>query len=225
MTTTQMTTGTYAVESFTSLVLRDDSGEGAVYIEQGSKEGLQVEASPELLRRIEVYVRNETLYIRLGGSWLERLADKMTTSFSRPKIIYHLRVKELQSVDLSCASILDIPSLKTKVLSLNLCGLTQATVEQLEADRLELKHSGAGKLEFNGSVRVQNVQLNGSGWYAAEQLLCEDASISISGSSRARIHAAHNLDVSIRGMGTVEYLGEPRLRQQVLGIGAAIRAA
>ncbi len=223
MTTKPMNLQTYEVDSFTRLVLRDDGGEGAVYIEQGSKESLQVEASPELLRRIEVSVRNGTLYIRLGGSWLERLTDKLTTSLTRPKVIYRLQVKELHAADLSCASILHIPALKTKDLRLNLCGVTRADVVLLETDKLQLKHSGAGNLEVKGSVQYQDVELNGTGLYAAAELSSVAAEISISGSSQAQVNASDRLDVTIRGMGTVEYLGEPRLRQRILGMGSVFR--
>ncbi len=219
----EMSIETYEVVPFNKLVLRDDGGEAAVYIEQGIEESLQVEASPDVLRRIEVGVRDGTLYIRLGGSWLERLADKLTTSLTRPKVIYRLQVKDLLSADLSCASILGVSALKTKNLRLNLCGVTRAVVEHLEADRLQLKHSGAGKLDFKGSVQYQEVHLSGAGFYAATGLCSETADINISGPSRAQVYSTDRLDVTIRGTGSVEYLGEPKVRQQVLGMGGVMR--
>jgi hypothetical protein len=224
MLTKEMTIETYAVGSFKKLVLRDDSGAGAVIIEQGQTEDLRIEAGPDLLRRIEVDVRNGTLRLRLGGTWLERLSDKLTTSLTRPRITYHIRAKELQFVDLTCAHSLHIPSLKTDELRMKLCGFVQAEVDALEADRLELSHSGIGVLQLTGSVHHQDVQLSGSGLYAAHALRSDDASVSISGSAQAQVYAANSLAVTIRGMGSVEYLGEPRLRQQIFGMGRVVRA-
>ena len=214
---------TYEVSSFTKLVLRDDAGGGAVTIEQGSVEGLQIEAKPELLRRIEVEVRNGTLYIRLGGSLMELLADKLTTSLNRHKIIFRLQVKELQSAKLTCASALYIPSLTTQTLDLNLCGLTYAEVDGLEADRLELNHSGMGSLEFSGTVQHQDVRLGGAGIYDASELLSESAVINVSGSTHARVNVSETLDATIHGMGVVEYRGRPRVRRRVFGMGSIRR--
>jgi len=225
MFTKEMATETYEVGSFDKLVLRDDSGGGVVYIEQGLTEGLQVEADRELLRRIVVEVQNRTLFVRLGGSWLERLGDKLTTSLTRPKIIYRLQVRELKSVDLRCAEAVQIPSLKTDELRMNLCGATQADVDMLKADLLVLQHSGMGRLRFEGSVQKQDVQLSGAGTYSALALQSEQAVISLSGSAQAHVYATASLDATIRGMGTVEYRGDPRVRQQIFGMGSVIHVA
>jgi hypothetical protein len=221
----EMTKEAYAVSSFTKLVLRDDAGGGAVYIEQGLTEGLEIEAEPELLRRIDVSVRRDTLYIHLGGTWLERLADKLTTSLTRPKIIYRLQVKQLHSAELACANELHITSLKTQELRLNLCGITLANVDQLEADRLQLKHSGMGSLQFSGVTRRQDVQLSGAVAYAAFELRSENADVSISGPAQAQVNVSQNLVATVRGMGCVEYRGQPHLRQQILGMGSIVRAS
>ena len=223
MSTNEIIMETYAVDSFNKLILRDDSGAGAVYIEQGSTEGLQIEASHDLLRRVEVDVRNGTLYIRLGGSWLERLSDKLTTSLSRPKIIYRVQAKELQFVDLACAHLLQIPSLKTDEMRMKLCGVVQAEVDALEIGRLELKHSGMGALRLSGSVKSQDIQLSGSGLYDAHALQSENVVISISGTAEARVYVTQSLDVHIRGMGKVEYRGEPHVHQQIFGMGGIVR--
>jgi hypothetical protein len=225
MLTNELSAEKYEVDSFNKLVLRDDAGTGAVHIEQGLTECLQIEASLELLRRIEVNVRNGTLYIRLGGSWLERLGDILTTSLTRPKINYRLQVKELQSVALTCASVINIPSLKTGELSMNLCGVTQADIEGLEADRFQIKHSGMGTLQIKGATRKQEVHLNGSSFYNALELSCEHAVIYISGSAQARVFAGNSLDATIRGMGVVKYRGEPHVRQQIFGMGGVERDA
>ena len=224
MLTNEMITARRNVSAFNKLKLRDDSGGAVVYIQQGSSEGLQIEASPELLRRIVSEVHNGTLYIRLGGSWLERLGDKLTTSLTRPRITYRLQVKQIQSLELICASSLHISSLKTDEVRLNLNGFIHAEVLGLEAERLTLQHSGMGKLQFEGSVERQEIGLNGAGIYAAHELCSEQAVISISGSAQANIYATASLDATIRGMGVVEYRGEPQVRKQVFGMGAVLRS-
>jgi len=222
MSTNKTDTERREVSSFNTLKLRDDSGGAAVYIQQGSSEGLQIEASPELLRRIVSDVHNGTLYVRLGGSWLERLGDKLTTSLTRPKIIYHLQVKDIRSVDLLCASGLHIESLRTDELNLHLNGFIHAVVKGLETNRLTLQHSGAGNLEFEGSVLRQDVELSGAGFYSASRLHSQHALVSISGSAQAHVHVTASLDATIRGMGLVEYRGAPRVRQQIFGLGSVI---
>jgi hypothetical protein len=222
MSTNKTATEKRDVSSFNTLKLRDDSGGAAVYIQQGSSEGLHIEASPELLRRIVSDVHNGTLYVRLGGSWLERLGDKLTTSLTRPRITYRLQVKDIQALELLCASTVHIPSLKTGALRLNLNGFVHANIHGLEAERLTLQHSGMGKLQFEGTVGSQDVSLNGAGVYSAHGLCSEQAVIRISGSAQALVYATASLDATIRGMGVVEYRGTPRVRQQIFGMGSVI---
>jgi hypothetical protein len=212
------------VRSFSKVILRDDSGGSGIFIEQGPVEGLQVETTPEMLRRTEVHVQNEVLYLRLGGSLLERLGDKLTTSLSRPRILYRLQVKELRSLDLKCASLVSMPSLKTDELWMIVCGMADVNVDDLEADRLYFEHSGAGRMQFAGSVRKQDVQLSGTGFYYAQDLHSEQVAVNISGSAHASVYATDTLQATIRGMGIVEYNGNPRLRQRIFGMGTIKRA-
>ena len=223
MLTNEIISESRDVRTFNKFKLRDDSGGAAIHIEQGSAEGLQIEASPELLRRIVSDVHNGTLYVRLGGSWLERLGDKLTTSLTRPRIIYRLQVKEFQSLELICASAVHIRSLRTDELRLNLNGVVHADIQALEAERLTLQHSGMGKLRFQGSVGSQDVGLSGAGVYSALGLCSEHTVISISGSAQAHVYATASLDATIRGMGVVEYRGEPRVRQRIFGMGGVVR--
>jgi len=224
MTTKEKMEEIYEVSSFTNLKLKDDVGGGAVYIEQGPEEGLRIEAEPDFLRRIEVDVRSGTLHIRLGGNLLELLADKLTTSLTRPNIIYRIQVKQLQSADLACASELYINGLETQDLQLHLCGMARAEVDRLQTEGLQLKLSGMGSMHVSGTARHQNVWLSGAGVYAASDLLSESVVISISGSTRAEVNTSQSLDATIRGMGVVEYTGRPRVRQRIFGIGTVIRA-
>ncbi len=214
---------TREVQDFDQVVFRDDSCGAELSIEQGQVEGLRIEARPELIRRIEAEVRKRRLIIRLSGSWLERLGDKLTTSRTRPTSVYRLQVRELRSLDLVCAAAVHAPSIRTGHLKIKVSGAGHVVIDSLTAEELEVEHSGAGRMEVAGQVGRQLVRLSGVGWYEASGLRAEETVARVSGPAHAQIHASQRLEAVVRDMGVVEYNGHPRVRQRIFGMGSVVR--
>jgi len=212
------------VRGFDQIIFRDDSCAARLYIEQGEVEALGIEAKPELIRRIETEVRDRKLTIRFGGSWLERLGDRLTTGLTRPAIVYRLQVRELRSLDLVCAAAVHVPSLRTDRLKIKVSGTGAVVVEFLKAEELEIEQWGAGTIEIAGQVGSQDVRLYGMGWYAASGLRTEHTVIRVSGPAQAQVYASQVLEAIVRGMGMVEYGGDPRVWRRSFGLGSVVRA-
>ena len=211
------------IGAFDQVTLRDDSCGAELVIEQGEREGIRIEARPQLLRRIETQVRDGRLIIRMSGSWLERLGDKLSTSLTRSRTLYHLQARELRSLDIGCAAMVFAPSLRADTLAIKLAGATRVVIENLVARELRIEHSGVGELEVDGRVVRQEVTLDGVGMYSAAELRSQVSVVRISGPARARVHASEELDAVVRGIGVVEYSGSPRVRQRVLGMGSVVK--
>ena len=51
----------------------------------------------------------------------------------------------------------------------------------------------------------------------------DEAVIGVSGAGKAIVNAANSLEVDISGAGAVEYLGDPKVKQSISGIGKVSR--
>lgn len=164
---------------------------GDLQIEQTGTESLSIEAEPDVLPHLTSDVSGGVL--RLG------VASGTTLDDVRP-VVYRLTVAALDSVAVS--------------------GAGDVTASNLRASRLTVDVSGAGEVNLGGTVDSQVVTIDGAGDYNGENLQSADAEITIDGAGDAVVRVSGRLDVAIRGVGSVEYIGDPQVTQNVSGAGS-----
>ncbi len=71
---------------------------------------------------------------------------------------------------------------------------------------------------FTGRVHRQVVNLAGASRYQAEEPMSDFGEINVQGAANARGAVAEVLDV-VSGVGSVEYIGSPRVHESVRGAG------
>jgi hypothetical protein len=169
------------------------TGIGTLYITMGDEELLEIEAEDNILPRIVTRVRGDCLEISFDvDSW---------ENVIRPTepIRYFLTVRALEQVNLS--------------------GLGDVQIEDIEADRLVLTLSGAGRVKVAGEVSEQEINVTGAGSYDGADLRSERIDVNLSGAGSATVWAMEFLDVNISGLGNVRYYGDPEIRETVTGLG------
>lgn len=77
----------------------------------------------------------------------------------------------------------------------------------LAYDLVNADLNGSPELQLSGSANSFSVQSNGSGDILAEQFICNQVSLFISGSGDALVHADSILNVQVNGSGDVTYTG------------------
>lgn len=207
------------LSGFEQVSLWGNTCSAQLFIVQGEQEGLAIEAPPEYLRRVRSEVKDGKLTIRLKGNWLQELEDALSSCADRPPIIYRLTVRELTGLDVQCASMVYSSRIETPHLSIKLNGLGDFRLDWLTAEKLEVQHSGAGVMRVSGRVDEQNILLTGIGSYLAPELDCLRAGVRMSGAGVARLHVRQSLDINLRGVGSLEYSGDPVVRKRVSGPG------
>jgi hypothetical protein len=93
----EMVSQTRDVSGFNRVSLRDY---GELNISQGTQESLVIESEQEILDAIQTNVRGDTLDIRIGASWIDKLNFALSTSLTRIPIKYTLVVKDLKALDI-----------------------------------------------------------------------------------------------------------------------------
>jgi len=196
-------------------------GQVEVTLVQGATEGVTVEAPSSRLRRVRTEVRDGTLFIdaaeqRGTWQWFSGRRSRRT-----PRITVNLR--DVDQIEVAGAVTLAADSLKAGELRLDLAGACSLRIRDLHATTLRLDGSGAIKADVAGKVQRQRVDLSGAGSFQASKLASDEAVIGVSGAGKAVVNAANSLEVDISGAGAVEYLGDPKVKQSISGIGKVRR--
>jgi hypothetical protein len=197
------------------------NGQVEITLVQSAAEGVTIEAPSSILRRVRTEVRDGTLVISAAEQhrtwqWFSGRRARHT-----PRITVNLR--EIDQIEAAGAVTVAADSLKAGELKLDLAGACSLKIRDLQATTLRLDGSGAIKANIAGKVQRQRIDLSGAGSFQASKLASDEAVIEVSGAGKAVVNAASSLEVDISGAGAVEYLGDPKVKRSISGIGKVRR--
>ena len=212
----------HITEHFNKIRCRDY---GTLILTQGETPSLVVEAHQELLSELIAEVRGDTLVLGLEEDWLGGIGKVITSIFNSTdrKVTYYLTVADLEKLTISGKINLECEQFETKNLTLRISGLGHLAFTHLDCDALEIIISGRGDFSAAGRADHQTIRISGSGDYEAPHLSSQSTRIVISGQGNATVRVAENLDITISGLGQVNYHGRPKLRQVISGLGKSKR--
>jgi hypothetical protein len=187
-------------------------GIGKIELKQGSKQEVTIAAEDYVLSRIKTDVIDGCLIIDIGRDWLEKLTAGLDY-LSTHGISFHITAKQLDALAVTGGCKIDAEGFKGKELQLDLSGASSVEFKEINFDTLKSDLPGAGKLVVSGKCKEQYINLTGAGSYIADELESEKTRISLTGVGSARLWVKGELDAAITGVGTIEYYGEPEVKQ------------
>lgn len=104
-------------------------------------------------------------------------------------------------------------------LELNLSGNGNMLLE-VNTPQLKANITGNGNLSLTGETKDVNLSITGNGKFKGQELLSENAKVSVTGNGDAFVFASTNLDVSVTGSGDIFYKGSPNIKQRLTGNGS-----
>jgi len=213
----RVTTEAPPVGPFTRVGL---NGYAELVLVQGDRESVTIESSPRATARIRVRSADGRLSIDAveDRPWWRFLAHGTPRP---PRITVHFR--NLESLDVAGAVKVAAASIETQRLAIEASGATSVKVDALRAQSLSFSGSGAVKGEFAGALDDQSIAIAGAGDYRASGLESQTARIAVSGAGRAVVRVAKSLDAEISGAGSIEYIGDPVVRDRISGAGKITR--
>jgi hypothetical protein len=165
-------------------------GVGNLFIEQTGRESLTVEAEKAVVPELTTRVVDGRLIIG---------PESESATHTTGPINYHLTVRDLNSLEVM--------------------GTANAEATGIETESLMVTISGAGNVSMVGRANEQTVDISGTGTYLAENLTSTEVNIVVAGAGSAVVNAREMLHAEISGVGSVEYVGDPRIQQTVSGAG------
>jgi hypothetical protein len=94
-------------------------------------------------------------------------------------------------------------------------------VSGVKNDQLVLSNTGAANIEASGQTKFVDIKSSGAGNIETAKLQAERARVSVSGAANVDVYASQQLDVTVAGIGSVTYSGNPPVvNKSISGIGS-----
>jgi hypothetical protein len=185
-------------------------GVGELTIVQGEPESLEIEAEDNIMPHIRTETNAGILDIGEKGGVEPKKPIRFKLTVSRLTKVYSSGAGSVRADKFSSPGLLD----------LRVNGAGAVEFSQLECASVKVVLAGAGAVKLQGHTRNQDVEISGAANYLAGDLRTQYTKLAISGAGNARVWAMSELDVSISGMGKVDYYGNPTIKQEIAGVGS-----
>lgn len=166
------------------------NSEGKVTVQQTGKESLTITAEDNLLPLLESQVTDGTLSIGTVNN----------TDINPTKPIeFVMEVKSLEGFKMTGVGSIEAKGIQTKNMTIVLKGVGEMTIE--------------------GAADSLNLSLEGVGSYEGKDFKTKQATVHSEGVGSAVLNVSDLLDVSVSGVGSVEYIGTPKVQKSGQGLG------
>jgi hypothetical protein len=85
---------------------------------------------------------------------------------------------------------------------------------------LSVSLDGVGSIEIAGNIDVLELNLDGVGSFNGAELRAKQAIVRNKGVGSAVVNVSEQLDATVSGIGSIEYIGSPQVKESVKGMGA-----
>ena len=170
-----------------------------VYLKQGDKESITVEADENLHEYILTEVKDGILNVYTEVSIRE----------AKMKRVY-VSIKEVKSLKTSSAGdIIGETPIKGTDIEVSASSAGNIRLE-VYAKRIEVNISSSGDVSLSGEAEMLNADLSSAGNLEAYNLKVKEADVSASSAGDARVNVSEKITARASSAGDITYQGEPR---------------
>ncbi len=192
VTKTERTTG-----SFTGIKV---SSGVDVYLKQGDKESVTLEADENLHEYIKTEVKSGVLHVYTDANIREAERERV-----------YVTMKDINSVQTSSAGdIVGESPIKSDRLELSASSAGDITLE-IYAKETEIDISSSGDMTLTGETEKMKADLSSAGDLKAYKLNAKEADLSVSSAGDADINVSEKLTARASSAGDINYMGDPKL--------------
>lgn len=169
-----------------------------LYLSQGDKESLRIEADQETMDKIIVRNTGEKLSIELEEGF---------ELFDREEINIYLTITDIDSFEFEgVGNIKTEEVLRLKDLDLKGDGVGNTKLE-LEADRIDAEFNLVGNVTLSGKVETIDLNNNGLGNVDASDLKAQFMTLNTNGIGNVEVYSEKEISITANGIGKVTYEG------------------
>lgn len=183
-----------------------------VYLSQNNKTGLRVVADENLLEIIGSKVVNGRLIVKIKEN---------IKSYTKMEL--YISFKELINLEANGAIRLKAKKqLKFDNFRLEINGASAADLN-ISANKIIINNAGASSTTLRGSSKYLDIDISGAGSANTIDLKANYVTIELSGVGKGNVYATDKLNVSISGIGSVKYKGDPSITSNISLLGSLKR--
>jgi hypothetical protein len=201
------------VDTFSSIVLAIS---GDLYLSQGDKNEVLIEADDDVLENIITEVQGNTLIIKFE-KWYNYKGNK--------KINIYVTTKTIEELTLTgSGQIINKTPINAPELELVITGSGSILLDNLNTKDVKTMISGSGNIKIKSDVKANSFEsvITGSGDIDVSLISFEKADLTITGSGSIMAKVLDELDATITGSGKIKYLGKPIIDANITGSGKII---
>jgi uncharacterized protein YxeA len=170
-----------------------------VYLKQGEKESITVEAEENLHEYIITEVKGGILHVYTDANIRE----------AKMKRVY-VTMKEVTSLKISSAGdIIGEAPVKCDNLEIDVSSAGDIKLE-LTARKVEVDISSSGNVTLSGEADILNADLSSAGDLEAYNFKVKEAEISASSAGDARVYVSEKITARASSAGDITYKGDPK---------------
>lgn len=184
-----------------------------LYLTQGSKNEVVIEADEDLLGKIVTEVNGTSLDIRF---------EKWYNYKGIGSINIYVTVKDLKELDVSgSGDIIAKSAIKADKLVFVISGSGSILIDDLSVNNVYAMVTGSGDIKIKGNSKANELDatVTGSGDFESENIEFKEGEMSITGSGSIRAHIIDQLEANITGSGRIYYKGTPVIDADITGSG------
>lgn len=190
------------------------SSKGAmkVIVRLGQTESVRMEGDRTAIANITTQVNNNKLEI---------VTKNFKSNINYARVTVFVTTRKLETLELGGSGSVNVESpVETNKVSLMVSGSGTMKLTG-HINYLSGAISGSGRIIMDGSAKNTNISINGSGSFSGDNLKTQTLSGSILGSGSITASVSSQLNTTIKGSGTVHYIGDPKVYQANTGSGRA----
>ncbi|HKK81004.1 MAG TPA: head GIN domain-containing protein [Prolixibacteraceae bacterium] len=196
-------------EAFNRIILQ---GGYNVTLSQSEKSSLTIQASTANKNKLDIDVKDSTLYVKMRNPNISVKDTKLNISISDLKSL-----KLEGGLNLVTNGFLDL-----KKVFIDIAGGANAKF-QLTANEIRAETEGGVNLEFEGITNDFTIKTEGAGNIDADRLEAQNVTCKIAGVGNASVYPTETLNAQLEGIGKISYRGNPVVTKQIEGIGLIYR--
>lgn len=166
-----------------------------------SSTSLEIYGSDNIVPLIKVYVENGTLYLTTKKNKKINNSGKLKIQIKTPDLhaIYFKGVGDIY-VD---------SGLRTQSLEVESKGVGNIKIKNLVCESVNINSLGVGDVEIEGTAQTVTLRSKGVGNIEADELKAQNVEASSMGIGSISCFAANKLNASVKGIGGINYKGNP----------------
>ncbi len=185
---------------------------------KGSGNVVSVERDVGRFSRIQINLGADLALTQGDGHNITIDADDNLMSYLTTEIVdSQLIVSTREGINFSTSHRIHLAVTFSTLTGIDIRGSSNITGKDLKLDDLSVSFSGSGSTHLKGTAGKQTISIRGQATINNFDLISQDAAVDISGSGVIEINAKNSLNVTVGGLGIIQYMGSPLISQNISG--------